>query len=424
MTDLWAEASADHEAEAREQRLAYASAALRDSALPFLLAATTPQDYLHRRYLAADRLQAIASASGISDTEMQDLADQHFGLYYQSVLQKQALPEGVDPLDPVMDASRSSGFGSGPEKPDEHDTGPDFAHGYSEVPMGPLQGPDPAVTVPVYGHPQPLSEATGARKTDCLCGQPLGNNGRCSGCHKKSGKCTCPAGKAAWRRVADSSDYLAETPPDLGTGAGSVDLSVDRDSPSVKAGSRTAMQRHAQDGGDPDFSGGSVSDAGPESMGAGPNMPAGTGGGMTSPDGMNGSSGGGSMPMPGSPPAPPTSQIQSGASLRDPVALRIEAVASVIKTSNPHLGDDECRRVARRVVGGYLRQGAPDYTDSVVNDAPMPSGGSGGGLKGIMDMLPKPGGLPGGGGGSGGDDAGDAAGEAGDVADVAELAAL
>jgi hypothetical protein len=116
------------------------------------------------------------------------------------------------------------------------------------------------------------------------------------------------------------------------------------------------------------------------------------------------------------------------AARRDPVRRQVEAIAASVAASNPQLPASECRRVARRVVGGYLRRA--DLASSVMSDEPWAdssgsagsgSGGSGDGggaiqhgleWRGLRSM------MPGGGG------AGAAAGAGEDLAGVAELAAL
>jgi hypothetical protein len=299
--------------------------------MPFLFASASWADYGHRKALAAGRLEAIATATGLLPGHIGQLADSHMRLFAEAMAH-QALPEGSDPLIPVTQASEGTGFGSGPEKPDEHSEGPDFSHGYSEIPQGPPGGPDPSVTVPVYEHPQPLAEATGAKKTA-------------------------------------------------------------QDAPA-----------------------GPVTDAAPLPAGV---SPAGTGPDGTGPGGM----------LSAPPPSPGPSSVTAS---RDPVAAQVAAVAASVAASNPALPGAECRRVARKVVAGYLRQGA-DYTDTVISDAPPASGGGGGGgggdggggggMSGLEEsmlgrqLINK---IPGGGGGGA---AGAGAG-AGDVAEVAELAAL
>ena len=99
------------------------------------------------------------------------------------------------------------------------------------------------------------------------------------------------------------------------------------------------------------------------------------------------------------------------------------------------LTESECRRVARRVVGGYLRHTA-DLASGVMSDQPWAPGPGGGGdgssgpryggsgnmvehgleWRGLKGMMP--------GGGAAGAGAGEAAGGAAELGEVAELAAL
>lgn len=179
--DLWIEASADHEALAKEAALARADAEL-DGVMPFLLASRSPAEYGHRRDLAWDSLCTIAARCGLEPGDLAGIADRRFVLY------REALAEGVDPLQEVADCSQASG---GPEKPDEHSTGP-APDAYSEVPPGPTKGPDPRVTQVRPPELGPVTEATGSLRKQADGGSAM---------------MTMPY-----------------TPPDLGTGAGSTDI--------------------------------------------------------------------------------------------------------------------------------------------------------------------------------------------------------
>jgi len=152
--DLWAEASADHEGMARQAALARAEAEFREI-FPFLAAARTEPEFGHRLALAAGRIEAIAAVHGLDPAELTSLAARRWGLM------REALAEGQDPLAWVPDAG---GYGSGPEKADEHSEGPDFSGCYSEVPAGPPGGPDPQVTQVRPPASGPVQEATGMRR--------------------------------------------------------------------------------------------------------------------------------------------------------------------------------------------------------------------------------------------------------------------
>jgi hypothetical protein len=155
--DLWAEASASHEGIEREAALARAEADF-EGIFPFLAPARTAAEFAHRLAIAGERLESIADRNGLPVEELAALAARRW------VLMTEALAEGQDPLAWVPDGG---GYGSGPEEPDEHSEGPDFSHGYSEVPQGPPGGPDPQVTQvrpPAQG---PVQEATGmSRQAD------------------------------------------------------------------------------------------------------------------------------------------------------------------------------------------------------------------------------------------------------------------
>ena len=181
ITDLWVEASFDHEAAAHQVALDGADAGLR-SLFPFLAAARSDGEFEHRLALAVDRLAAIAVQHDVSLAELDAMARRRWALL------REALNEGVDPLLPVVQDSQASG---GPEKPDEHSEGPDFSHGYSEVPQGAPGGPVPNVVTPVPPQQGPVQEATGAAHTACAgCGCGTSKKGKCKGCGKK-GSCTC-----------------------------------------------------------------------------------------------------------------------------------------------------------------------------------------------------------------------------------------
>lgn len=154
MTDLWDMAGEEHDALARQAALAQADAEL-EAVLPFLLASRTPGEYAHRSALAQDSIASIAARCGLDEAELMATARRRFDLY------RQAIQEGQNILDETTEETR--GEGSGPEKPDEHDTGPDFSHGYSEVPAGPPGGPDPRVTQVRPPVMAPVQQPAGAR---------------------------------------------------------------------------------------------------------------------------------------------------------------------------------------------------------------------------------------------------------------------
>lgn len=135
MTDLWTEASADHESLARPAAVARAEAEF-NGVFPFLAAARSQGEYAQRRALAEENLAAIALRHGIESAELMALADRRYALLVE------ALEEGQDPLGWIPDGG---GYGSGPEEPLEHDETADYSHGYSEVPQGAPGGPDPRV---------------------------------------------------------------------------------------------------------------------------------------------------------------------------------------------------------------------------------------------------------------------------------------
>lgn len=293
MDDLWEAASGAHEAMRRQAALAAADAEMAEGVMPFVLAARNEAELGHRLALAAESISSIASACGIDEADLTATAARRWELY------RQALVEGTDPMTSLEHNLDGSGYGSGPEKPDEHDGGPDFSHGYSEVPQGVPGGPDPRVVTPRPPAAGPVQEATGSlrRQADSDPGSMMTN------------------------------PYMP-MPPDTGTGAGAVDMGV----PSPAAGGMT------------------------------PSLPAGVG-----PNGDN------------TTPITPSSigQVTSSA---DPVRRRVLAVTAAVASTNPHLAPAECERVARLVVGRYLREA--DLDSSVMNDQPVGNGDSSGGGSG------------------------------------------
>ena len=185
--DLWTEASADHESLARQAALARAEAEF-NGVFPFLAAARSQGEYTQRRALAEERLTSIALRHGIEPAELLKLADRRFALLIE------ALAEGEDPLGWIPDGG---GYGSGPEKPLEHDEAADFSGDYAEVPQGAPGGPDPRVV------------ATGGR-----------HRLQAEGKHRKEADAT--------NMVQDSTD--------TGLGAGSVDTGVGPTDPTLPAG--------------------------------------------------------------------------------------------------------------------------------------------------------------------------------------------
>ena len=180
--DLWIEATASHEEMAREAALARADAEL-DGVMPFLLASRSDAEFDHRSALAGESIATIAARCGVDEDELHATARRRFELY------REALAEGVDPLQEVVDCSHASG---GPEKPDEHSTGP-APDAYSEVPPGPTRGPSPQVTQVRPPELGPVTEATGSLRKQADAGMM-------------------------------TPSYTQPVPPDTGLGAGSTDI--------------------------------------------------------------------------------------------------------------------------------------------------------------------------------------------------------
>ena len=376
MSDLWHEASADHELEAHEASLDQAEAQM----LPvysFLFESRTPRELEHRLAFAAERIERVAAFCGLPAGELEDTARRRYALL------KEALPEGQDPVAPVLQAGQ--GYGSGPERGYEHEEGPDFAGGYSEVPMGAPGGPAPQVVTPQAPEiPEPQQQMQPTASL-CRCGARLTKKaGKCKTCREQPGACQCMSTTAVTSGSPPSGPPLS--------GAGNQVAGV---------GGATSTP----DGMKP---GGLQGSAQPSAAGAGAQGGTGAAGVDVTP-----------------------AQDVRATGRRDPVARQVEAVAISIRTTNPYLAPAECRRVARRVVGSYLRQA--DMASGVMSDEPwaaspgaQPSGGEGSGgggagsalqhgleWKGLKSMMP-----------GGGAAAGEAAGGAGALAEAAELAVL
>jgi|HubBroStandDraft_2_1064218.scaffolds.fasta_scaffold92044_1 hypothetical protein len=190
MDDLWEAASEDGDAIRRTASAAAGDAQL-ETVMPFLLAARSEQEFAHRVAMARGSLSAIAASCDVAEADLVATARRRFELL------REAYAEGVDPVVALEPLLNGGGYGQGPEKPDEHDEGPDFSHGYSEVPAGPPGGPDPQVTSVRPPSTGPVQEATGRM-----------------------------------RRHADASSQIPMPAPyqaqplDTGTGPGSVDTNV------------------------------------------------------------------------------------------------------------------------------------------------------------------------------------------------------
>lgn len=366
MSDLWHEASADHDLEAREASLDRADAEMMP-VYSFLFQSRSGRELEHRLAFAGERIERIAASCGLPPGELEETARRRYALL------REALEEGQDPVAPVLQAGQ--GFGSGPAQGYEHEEGPDFAGSYSEVPQGAPGGPVPQVVTPQAPEiPAPEVQATAGL---CRCGSRLTRKaGKCKACRELPGECMC--------RMAD---ITSGSPPSGAPLSGS------------------------------------------------PSLPAGVGGQASTPDGMapgglqsgQAASAGTSARGGSGPGLQPAQDVT--AARRDPVRRQVEAVAVSVQASNPYLAPAECRRVARRVVGSYLRQA--DLTSGVMSDEPWaPSagtnaggdetGGGGGGHGmglgeyGLGKALVNK--IPGGGGG--------AAAGAGMLGEAAELAVL
>ena len=374
MSDLWHEASADHELEAHEASLAIADAEMMP-VYSFLFQSRSPRELEHRLAFAEGRLAHIAARCGLEPGELEDTARRRYALLREALPGERTDVRSDDVIEPMLQSGQS--FGSGPEKPDEHREGPDFSHGYSEIPQGQLGGPAPQVVTPQA--PEIPPGFPGATASLCRCGSRLTKkSGKCRACRELPGACLC----------------------------------------------RTAIT-----------SGGTPVTGMPNTGAGGPMMPAGAGGGTATPDGTAAggllpgaqTAAGGMTAQPGQAGSgydlTPAQPVTAG---RDPVARQVAAVAASVAASNPQLPAAECRRVARKVVGSYLRQA--DLAGSVLRDEPMSAPGPGsesgtdsgsGGLGGMAEyglgkaLIKK---LPGAGGA--------AAGGAEALIGAAELAAL
>jgi hypothetical protein len=358
VTDLWDAASEDHEVLAKQAAHALADAEL-ESVLPFLLAARTPDEFAHRAGLAADSIRSIAARCGLDESELLAVAQRRYALM------REALQEGVSILDETVEETH--GQGSGPEKPDEHDQGPDFSHGYSEVPAGPPGGPDPQVTQvrqPAMFAPQQGVEASrrtaadGQRRTEADPGFNKHENMAMHLIHThgygndqirhsyddlraEHDGLECPPRQASRQAAADPASMMTQPYGGASSGMSSANM---------PAG--TGQGAGA----------GPVQDTTPASDEA-------TSGGLEDFDGTGSAAG-------------------VSASVKDPVRRRVAQVAASIRSSNPQLPAAECQRVARLVVGRYLQA---DLNSSVmgggsVEDAAPDGGGQQGGHGGMSGL--------------------------------------
>jgi hypothetical protein len=373
MSDLWFEASADHDLEAREASLAQAEAEMMP-VWPFLFEARSERELDHRLAFAQLRIEHIAAHCGLDYGELAETARRRYALL------KQALPEGADPVDQVLQSGRT--FGTGPEKPDEHRDAVDFAHNYSEIPPGPLGGPNPAVTrieepeIPgLFGGGGEGEEGPGIEPTAslCRCGSRITRKGKCRVCRHRAADCMCRTAQGPAQVMGPALSGPAAA------GVGTTKVNAD----GTRAGGTLPPRVQA------------------------PAAPA-----------VSGAGAGGQYDL------TPAQDVTAARRRPDPVRRQVEAIAASVQASNPYLSGSECRRVARRVVGTYLSRQA-DMAGSVLSDepwrdaGPQPSGGGGGdggdggmlqhGLewRGLKSMMP-----------------GGGAGAAGELGEAAELAAL
>lgn len=77
---LFDEASRDYEQEARERRTAMVRTAVVQEVMPFVGLATSTEEYVHRKALAAQTIQSISMRYGSSWDEVAGVADRLYGL--------------------------------------------------------------------------------------------------------------------------------------------------------------------------------------------------------------------------------------------------------------------------------------------------------------------------------------------------------
>lgn len=80
---LWDEASRDIEAENEDRRVAHAKVACA-SFWPFLAAAQSPPEFIHRKALAADRIESVAESVGMPADRVEALLDEQFNLLHSA----------------------------------------------------------------------------------------------------------------------------------------------------------------------------------------------------------------------------------------------------------------------------------------------------------------------------------------------------
>ncbi len=79
---LFDEASRDYDREALERRTALVRTAVTQDVMPFLALASTPEEYRHRKALAAQSIEMIATRCEASAQEVVTMADRMFAMVH------------------------------------------------------------------------------------------------------------------------------------------------------------------------------------------------------------------------------------------------------------------------------------------------------------------------------------------------------
>lgn len=326
MTDLWSEASRDVEAE--ERTLAYhrASAAL-EGLWPWLAVAQSEAELEHRKALAAESLQSIASSSGMTLPEVGEMINRRFALVSEAMRKQAEEEEG------------------GEWYVEDKNTGAKVAG-----PFGEREQAQEAIENNDSG--LPASELTIVHESSEP--EEEGEEGE---------------GKEASRHHAltEGENILAETViPASGSPMPEKPLEHDEEpDPSIPPEARNhipdavAARRTAAEGTPPPPDGPPQPDEGEDAQ-EGPEEPGEFTGDQeaipqtTKPRQMPGDGGSDSL-----------GTSEDGESEGDPVGDQVDTVAEAVRKHNPHLDEVTCRRVARKVVARHVQATGDDGIDYV-----------------------------------------------------------
>jgi hypothetical protein len=300
MSDLWTEASYDVEAKQRDLTYHRASAAL-EELWPFLALSRSEAELEHRKALAMEPLQRIASDTGMSLPDLGQLIDHRFELLVVASSackcgNKNCQCSGDCKCKPGCDCSNC----------------------------------------------HPASETTAS----------LNREGEASFSPPPSDSEEGGGSKEAKLALQEGENILAETVPQV-AGVGTPEKPVEHDGEQPPAPTEPPQQGEAA----------GQSPEGPDAPGEFSGPPAATSFPETTkprqmPDG------GSPDPMRDAMSTPGGEAAESGEpgedSDKDPIGDQVDKIAATVRRYNPHLEEATCRRVARRVVKMYVKAAGDD----------------------------------------------------------------